>query len=207
MKKYAAALLALLLCLTPLSAWAAKEPSAEPTVQPTPKPVQVSEMVDSLEAPVCKAAVLMDAETGSVLYDLRGEEKNYPASITKIMTALMTLEAVERGELSMEQVITVQQGFDADLDPNGTAQTLKVGEELTVRELLYCTLVASANDACNVLATAVAGDVPSFVSQMNRRAAELGLSGTHYINAHGLHDEAHYTTARRVSTAMSRAVV
>lgn len=199
MRKYIALFLALLLAVTPLSALAAKEPSPEPTPAPTPKPVQTSELLAGLEEPACKAALLMDAETGTVLYSFHGDDKNYPASITKIMTALLTLEAVERGELTLDQAVTVPEGFDVDLELGGTSQNLKVGEALSVHDLLYCALVASANDACNALATAVAGDVPSFVSQMNHRAEELGLTGTHYVNAHGLHDEAHYTTAHDIA--------
>lgn len=199
MRKYIALFLVLLLAVTPLSALAAKEPSPEPTPAPTPKPVQTSELLAGLEEPACKAALLMDAETGTVLYSFHGDDKNYPASITKIMTALLTLEAVERGELTLDQAVTVPEGFDVDLELGGTSQNLKVGETLSVHDLLYCALVASANDACNALATAVAGDVPSFVSQMNHRAEELGLTGTHYVNAHGLHDEAHYTTAHDIA--------
>lgn len=199
MRKYIALFLALLLFVTPLNAMAAKEPTPTPAPAPTPKPVQVSELLSALEEPACKAALVMDAGTGTVLYDFHGGEKNYPASITKIMTALLTLEAVERGELSLEQVVTVPEGFDGDLELGGTSQNLKVGEEIGVLELLYCALVASANDACNVLATAVAGDVPSFVSRMNHRAEELGLTGTHFVNAHGLHAEEHYTTAHDIA--------
>lgn len=198
MRKYIALCLALVLCLTPLNALAAKEPDPAPAA-PTPKPVQESALLKELEEPACKAAVLMDAETGTVLYDFHGEDKNYPASITKVITALLALEAVERGELSLEQVVTVPEGFDTDLEIGGTSQNLKVGEEMSVLELLYCTLVASANDACNVLAAAAAGDVPSFVSRMNHRADELGLTGTHFVNAHGLHAEEHYTTARDIA--------
>lgn len=199
MRKYIALFLALLLSVTPLAALAAQEPTSTPAPSPTPKPVQVSELLTSLEEPACKAALVMDAATGTVLYDFHGGEKNYPASITKIMTALLTLEAVDRGELSLDRVVTVPEGFDADLELGGTSQDLKVGEEINVLELLYCALVASANDACNALATAVAGDVPSFVSRMNHRAEELGLTGTHFVNAHGLHSEEHYTTARDIA--------
>lgn len=123
MRKYIALFLTLLLCLTPLNALAAKEPDPTPTPAPTPKPVQVSELLTALETPACKAALLMDAETGTVLYDLHGEDKNYPASITKIMTALLTLEAVDRGELSLDRVVTVPEGFDADLELGAPART------------------------------------------------------------------------------------
>lgn len=206
MKKILALCLALLLAMTPLTALAAPATSDTPAPAPTPKPVQKSELLESLEEPECKAAVLMDAETGTVLYDFNGGDKNYPASITKVMTTLLTLEAIEGGELSLNTVVTVRAGFDADLSPDGTSQNLKVGEELTVEELLYCALVASANDACNVLAMAVAGDVPSLVSQMNHRAEELGLTGTHFVNAHGLHDDAHYTTAHDVAVLTRQAL-
>lgn len=206
MKKYIALFLALLLATAPLTALAAQEPSPAPTPAPTPKPVQTSELLAELAEPKCKAAALLDAETGTLLYDFHGSDKNYPASITKIMTAFLAVEAVERGELSLTQVFTVPEGFDADLSPDGTSQNLKVGEELSVEELLYCALVASANDACNALACAVAGDVPSFLSQMNHRATELGLTGTHFVNAHGLHDEGHYTTARDVAVLTREAL-
>ena len=202
MKKYLALCLALLLCLIPLTALAETAPPSgdpTPTPAPTPKPVQQSELLAGLEEPACKAAVLMDAETGTVLYDFHGDDQNYPASITKVMTALLTLEAVERGELSLEQVVTVEEGFDTDLSPDGTSQNLKVGEEISVEQLLYCALVASANDACNVLAMATAGDVPSFISRMNHRVEELGLIGTQFVNAHGLHDDDHYTTAHDIA--------
>lgn len=199
MRKYIALCLSLLLALTPLSALAAAEPSADPAPAPTEKPVQTSELLESLTEPSCKAAVLMDAETGAVLYDFHGGEKSYPASLTKVMTALLTLEAVERGELSLDRTVTVPEGFDTDLGLGSVSVNLTVGEEISVLELLYCAMVASANDACNVLAGAVAGDVPSFISQMNHRAEELGLTGTHFVNTHGLHDDEHYTTAKDVA--------
>ena len=146
-------------------------------------------------APEATAALLMDADHEMVLYDLNAHEKRYPASITKIMTALLVLEAVDRGELALTDVITAPQGIYYNIIAGASTQNIKNGEEMTLLNLLYCTLVPSANEACNVLAHAVSGDTDRFIELMNQRAAELGMTGTHYANTHGLHDDNHYTTA------------
>ena len=143
-------------------------------------------------------ALLMDAEHDEVLYEQDADARAYPASITKVMTALLVLEAVDRGELSLEQVITASSTYDADLTPDGSTQNIQPGEQLTVHQLLQCLLIASANEAANILAETVAGDLESFVALMNQRAAELGCTGTHFANAHGLHNDNHYTTAHDI---------
>ena len=145
-----------------------------------------------------KSALLIDMDTEQVLYEQAADEQRYPASITKIMTALLTLEAVGRGELDLNDVITMDDAALADLTPDSSTAGLQAGEEITVRNLLYCLLLASANEAANALAIAVAGDIPAFVEQMNQRAQELGMSGTHFVNPHGLHSDDHYTTARDI---------
>ena len=129
-----------------------------------------------------KSALLIDMDTEQVLYEQAADEQRYPASITKIMTALLTLEAVGRGELDLNDVITMDDAALADLTPDSSTAGLQAGEEITVRNLLYCLLLASANEAANALAIAVAGDIPTFVEQMNQRAQELGMSGTHFVN-------------------------
>lgn len=141
------------------------------------------------------SALLAEGDTGEVLFEQNAREKRYPASITKVMTAMLTLEAVRAGTLTMDQVVTAQPTALAGLPADGSNQDIRAGEQLTVRDLLYCTLVASANEACNILAETVAGSVDAFVERMNERAAQLGMTGTHFINAHGLHHEEHYTTA------------
>ena len=151
-------------------------------------------------------AILLDANHDEVLFDQGGEEKAYPASITKVMTALLVLEAVDRGELTLEQVITASDTFRAGLSPDGSTQNIKPGEQLTVHQLLQCLLIASANEAANILAETVAGDVESFVALMNQRAAELGCTGTHFVNPHGLHDDDHYTTARDICRFVEEAM-
>lgn len=152
------------------------------------------------------AAILVDMDYREILYEKNAHEKRYPASITKVMTALLTIEAVERGELSMDQVITASSTFQQDLSADGSTQNIKPGEEMSVQNLLYCTLVASANEACNILAEAVSGEVDAFVSQMNQRALELGMADTHFVNAHGLHKDEHYTTAYDISLMVMEAL-
>ena len=152
----------------------------------------------ALEAPriTAGAALLMDANNDAALYEKNADEKMYPASLTKIMTALLTIEAVEDGRLSMDQTITASATFMSGLSANGSTQNIVSGERLTLRDLIYCLLVASANESANILAEAVSGSVADFVAAMNARAQELGCTGTHFANPHGLHDPDHYTTAR-----------
>ena len=145
------------------------------------------------------SAILVDADYDEVLYEQAADELRYPASITKVMTGLLTIEAIDRGELSMEKHITLGDDLYIGIGEGGSTQGLKTGEILTVRDLLNCALIPSANEACNALATAVAGSIPAFVEQMNQRAAELGMTGTHFTNTHGYHDPSHYTTARDIS--------
>ena len=151
-------------------------------------------------------AVLMDANYGEILYEKAAREKAYPASITKVMTALLVSEAIDRGELSQDQMITVSSTSQFDLSADGSNANLKPGEVISVKDLMYCLLLPSANEAANILAEAVCGDVASFIELMNQRARELGCTGTHFANTHGLHDEEHYTTARDLAKIMMAAL-
>ena len=141
------------------------------------------------------AALLVDPDTGEVLYEKNPHEQRYPASITKVMTCLLTLEAVDRGELTLEQTVTASQALHTGIGDNASTADIKAGEEIRIIDLLYAALIPSANEACNVLAEAVSGDVASFVELMNQRAAELGMEDTHFANTHGYHDDNHYTSA------------
>lgn len=149
--------------------------------------------------PNCKAAIVVDGDNGEVLYELRGYEKVYPASITKIMTSLVVLEAVEQGELSLDtQVTASQQAVTLPAGSSTATPPIQAGEIMTVESLLYCDLLPSANEACNILAEAVAGSNEAFVERMNAKAQELGMTNTHFTNPHGLHDPDHYTTAYEI---------
>ena len=143
-----------------------------------------------------RAALLVEANTGEVLYEKNIHEELYPASITKVTAALLVLDAIEDGRLSLEQEITASHtALTTDLVPDGSTANIREGEVLTVKNLLYCLLVVSANEASNILAEAVDGDISLFVEHMNEKAQELGCVNTHYANTTGLHNPAHYSSA------------
>ena len=144
---------------------------------------------------LAKAAVLADPTTDDIAYALNEHQELYPASLTKIMTALVVLEAVDAGKLSLDQEITASETAFHGLSADGSTANIKPGEIMTVRNLLYCMLVVSANEACNILAEAAWGNTDAFVDQMNLRAQELGCENTHFANTNGLHDPSHYTSA------------
>ena len=142
------------------------------------------ENVNSLEINA-KSAILMDVETGLVLYTKNAAEALPPASVTKIMTLLLVAEAIEKDMISLEDKILVS----ANAASMGGSQIfIKEGEEFTVEELLKSTVIASANDAAVALAETVAGSESAFVERMNQRAKELGMNNTHFENATGLDD-------------------
>ena len=154
----------------------------------------------------CTHAILVDANYGEVLYDKKADEKAYPASITKVMTALLVLEAIDSGKLTKDQQITAGPTTLQDMSGNYSTANLEPGDVLTVEQLLYCLLLPSANEAGNILAVAVDGSIEAFVEHMNTRAKELGCKGTHFVNPHGLHDPDHYTTAYDISLYMTEAL-
>lgn len=142
-----------------------------------------------------KAALLIDPDTEEILYARNIHERLYPASLTKIMTCLLVLEAIDSGKLTRETVLTASEAAVTSIPPDGSNAGIKVGEELTVDSLLYCIMLSSANEGCNILAEAVSGSIDGFVEQMNQKAAALGCTDTHFVNTNGLPDENHYTTA------------
>lgn len=146
-----------------------------------------------------KAALLIDSESGQVVYSKNADEKLYPASITKLMTALIVAE-----ENDLSETITVTASALENLSAAGSSVGLKKGEKITVDNLLICLLVASANEAANILAEHNAGSVDAFIEKMNKKAEELGLKSTHFVNAHGLHDDDHYTCASDVAIIARR---
>lgn len=138
------------------------------------------------------AYLLMEAQSGEILASANADARRYPASTTKIMTLVLALEAVERGEASLEDNVTTSE-YAASM--GGSQVYLYVGETRTLQEMLVAVAVGSGNDASVAVAEHIGGSVGNFVDMMNKRAAELGMTGTHYANPHGLHDPEHYTTA------------
>jgi len=156
--------------------------------------------------PACTAAILVDVTNDQVLYEYNADESRYPASITKVMTALLTIEAIERGDLSLDDEIAGTTAINDDLSLEGSSQNILAGEYMSVKNLLYCMLMSSANEACNILGENVSGSISAFVETMNTRAQELGMTGTHFANAHGLHNDDHYTTARDIYLLLKEAM-
>lgn len=157
----------------------------------------ISPAAFALEKPVTEAysAVLVEQNTGMVLYSVNEDERAYPASLTKIMTAMLVIEACERGEINLYDEVTASSTFSEGLEEDGSTADIQEGEILTVEELLYCTLLVSANEACNILAEHLSGTVSEFAQLMNQRAAQLGCTGTKFTNTNGLPDSNHYSTA------------
>lgn len=137
------------------------------------------------------AAILIDANTGQVLYEKNIDEQFYPASITKIMTAMLLLE-----EGDLDKVVEIGEDVPNLIEQGSSQIYLIPGEKLTRKQLLYALLVDSANDAAVSIAQDVSGSVENFAKRMNEKAEELGATNTHFVNPHGLHDDDHYVTAR-----------
>lgn len=146
------------------------------------------------------SAILIDAETGKVLYEKNADEKRYPASTTKVMTGLL---AVEHGKL--DEIVTI--GTNPPLVEIGSSQIYLVpGEQLTMEQLLYALMLESANDAAVAIAEHISGSVEEFAKLMNSRARELGATSTNFVNPNGLHNDNHYTTARDLAMIAKHAM-
>ncbi len=154
----------------------------------------------------CSYAVLLDANHGEILYDMGANQRAYPASITKVMTALLVMEAIEYGQFSPDTVVTVNQSAVENIPIEYVVGSFKPGETISIEELLYCMLLESDCDASNILAEAVDTTVEDFVAHMNRKAGELGCHGTHFTNTYGLHNENHYSTAYDLALIMQAAL-
>ena len=172
-------LLLLLLTLWPASAWAVEL---------------------DLEAP---SVLLMEKTTGEILYAKNEHQKLEPASVTKVMTLLLTMEAIDRGAIAYDDVVTVS-AYAASM--GGSNVYLAEGEKITVEDLLKAVCVASGNDASVALAEHVSGVTELFVAEMNNRARELGMKDTHFVNCHGLPAEGHVSSAADIAI-MSRELI
>jgi len=146
------------------------------------------------------SALLMEMSTGQVIYEKEADVKRAPASVTKVMTMLLIFDALEAGKIKLEDEVTVSE-YAASM--GGSQVFLEPGEIQTVDTMIKCISVASANDACVAMAEHICGDESEFVAQMNKRAKELGMTNTNFVNCNGLDVEGHETTARDIAR-MSR---
>lgn len=219
MKKYRILPLLLIVCLLLTAAFPAfAANSSASTAEQSPEPtanaasdgvpqstVQAQEGSYVLGSDTVKAALdeqlqancvmLVDEDSGQYYYTRNIDAKAYPASLTKIMTLLLAVEAVERGDVQLDDIVTAYADCNADMVEGASNADIKVGETMTFEDFLYCAMISSANEACNVVAEYVCGSIPAFVERMNTRAQELGCTGTHFANPHGLPKDDHYTTA------------
>ena len=148
-----------------------------------------------------KGAVLMDADSGKVLYAQGAEQELPPASVTKIMTMLLILEGVEQGRISLDDAVQVSENAAS---MGGSQMYLEPGEQHTVEELLMGVAMVSANDGCVALAEHLCGSVEIFVEKMNSRAKELGMNNTNFVNTNGLPAENHYSSAYDIAVMTSK---
>lgn len=173
MKKISFLILSVIICLFP-AAPAFAEPAAPP--EPTG---QAQTALPEISA---EAAILMDAATGDILYEKNSRQKEFPASITKLMTVLLTLE---KGSLT--DSVTVSHEAVTNVEPGSASVALQEGETLSLEQILQAILLRSANEAANAAAEFTDGTLQAFAAHMNSRAAELGCENTHFVNPSGLH--------------------
>ena len=148
----------------------------------------------------CAAAILVDEDSGTVLYEKNADARRPIASITKVMTLLLTFEALEAGKISLDDFVPVSEHA---YHMGGSQIWLEPGEKMTLNDMLKAICISSANDAAVAVAEYVGGSEPAFAEMMNARAAELGMTNTHFVNACGLDEPEHLSTARDVAV-MSR---
>ena len=147
-----------------------------------------------------KSAILMEESTGNILYESNPDERLPIASVTKVMTMLLIMEAVDSEKISLDDMVTVSENA---MSYGGSTMFLETGEQLTVNDMLKGIAVASANDGCVAMAEHLAGSESAFVDMMNEKAKELGMENTHFMNTNGLDEDDHYSSARDVAI-MSR---
>ena len=166
-------------------------------------PAAPASAVSGAPATDCGSAILMEKETGTILFEQNSHDKLEPASVTKVMTLLLVMEAIDSGRLSMDDMVQVS-AHAAGM--GGSQVYMKEGEQFSVHDMLKCVAVVSGNDAAVALAEHLAGSEEGFVERMNERAAELGMSDTHFLNCTGLPAAGHLTSAHDIAL-MSRELI
>lgn len=194
----------ILLCLalalfSILRAYAQEESGTDAAISENGKQSIVPAGTNDFDVP-CAAAILIDEDSGTVLYEKNADEQRPIASITKVMTLLLTFEALEEGKISLEDYVPISEHA---YSMGGSQIWLEPGEQMTLNDMLKAICVSSANDAAVAVAEYVGGSEPAFVQKMNEKAAALGMTQTHFENACGLDQEGHLSSARDVAI-MSR---
>ena len=211
MKRVTAFLLVMIMLFTSVSvSFAAKSKDPTPTAEPIPQPTLSPDAPEydkehpenlSPDQLYALSAVLMTQDKGEVIFEKDADERRYPASMTKILTVLIALMFVD----DLNETVTVSQTA-VNVPPDSSTMYLKVDEEIRLIDVIYGTMLLSANDGANVIAEAVSGDIPRFVDLMNRTAETLGCISTHFVNPPGYHDDNHYSTARDMAVIAREAM-
>ena len=141
------------------------------------------------------SVVLADLNSGEVIFSKNMDEQRAPASLTKIMTVLVAIEQVEAGRFAYTDMVTAQEDCRNGMDSDSSTADIYPGEEMPLQELMYCAMLASANEACNIIAEYMAGSVDAYVNWMNDKAEQLGCTNTHFANTNGLTSQNHYSSA------------
>lgn len=199
MKKVLAWILSFVLMFGCMGIYPQKGATASAAGDATEETQETSPAVE-ISAP---SAILMEASTGTVLYEKDADTPRPPASVTKIMTMLLIFEALEHGDIGLQDEVTTSE-YAASM--GGSQVFLEPGEVQTVETLLKCISVASANDACVAMAEYICGNEEEFVRRMNERAKELGMENTNFVNCNGLDADGHVTSARDIAL-MSRELI
>ncbi len=206
MRRVLCAICAVLLLMTGLRLTAGAESTTEkipePTLQPDAAPYDADHPEDLLpEQLYGLSAILMTQDKGEVIFEKDPDEIRYPASTTKILTVLLGILMVD----DLEQKVTVTESA-LNIPADSSTMHLQVDEEIRFIDVLYGTMMLSGNDGANVIAETVSGSVDRFVNLMNETAAAYGCTSTHFMNAHGYHDDNHYTTARDLAIITRKAM-
>ncbi len=197
MKRLLVLLLCISLCVVPVSAARVATEDGSVDVSAPIADFAVPTIAGAAEMNIeAKSAVLLEPVTGQILFESNADEKLPPASITKIMSLILVMEAIDSGVLTLETEITASEHA---CSMGGSQIWLEPNEKMTVHELLKATVIASANDATVALGEAIAGSEEAFVAKMNERARQLGMNSTNFINCTGLDAEGHLTTAHDVA--------
>ena len=139
-----------------------------------------------------KSAIIIEPTTGKIIFEKNGNERLEPASMTKIMTLLLTFEAIDNGRVSLDDMVNISKRAE---DMGGSQMFLEAGSNIRLEEIIKGVSIASANDGAIALAEFIGGSVENFVDMMNKKVEDLGLSNTHFANPHGLHADNHYSSA------------
>lgn len=178
-------------------------PEEEPTPEPTPEPTLEPAKKIFSDGLYSKHAVLIRLKDEDIMMDKAGEDRTYPASITKVMTAIVALEQLP----DLEEKITLSSAmFDRLYEEGASMAGFEANQSVSVRDLLYGVMLPSGAEACIGLAERIAGSEEGFVELMNKKAEALGMNGTHFVTSTGLHDAEHYTTARDMSHLLAYAL-